>query len=409
MNRSTTTGLGTVLAVLALAPAAVGQDKGPPPRPAPVAAPAAPNQFAFDLYARLRGADGNMFFSPYSLSAGLALAYEGARGETARQMAAVLRLPTDHAGSPPTPPARPKPPEAGKPSGVQFHMANALWGQEGYGFRPEYRKALAERHGAELNDVDFEASPERASQAINAWAEKQTQGKVKQLLRPDQVDPQTRLVLTNAVYLKANWASPFPKDRTREGAFHTGKDRTVTAPFMSRVGTFLYAEEAGLQAVELPYAGGDVVFTVLLPRSAQGLADVEKTLSAGRVADLVHRLRPRKLEVALPKFRLSAEYELKKPLAKLGMALAFDKAKADFSGMCDGEEPLFLAAVVHKAAVDVDEEGTEAAAATGTTVKGRSIPADPVVVRADRPFVFLIHDRNSGRVLFLGRLVNPLP
>jgi serpin B len=367
------------------------------------------NQFAFDLYARLRGAEGNLFFSPHSLSTGLALAHAGARGDTARQIASVLNFSADARELNPVVAASPQATAGEGPSiGRQLLVINALWGQMGSDFLPEYLQILKERYGAELHEVDFAKSAEQSCSVVNAWTEKQTQGKVRHLLRPGHIDTQTRLVLTNAVYFKAGWASAFPKGLTREGPFHLGQRRTAAVAFMNQVGRFPYLENEQLQALELPYAGSDLTMVVFLPRSIRGLTELEKGLTAGRAADWVARLTPQEVEVAIPKLRMEAELDLKPTLCALGMPQAFDRAKADFSGMRSSDEPLFLSTVVHKAFVDIDEEGTEAAAATGAAARARSIgDKGRAIFCADHPFVFLIRDRRSGCMLFLGRFVKP--
>jgi serpin B len=362
-------------------------------------------EFAFDLYAKLRGKDGNLFFSPESISTALAMTYAGARGETAEEMAKTLHFklkegqlhPAFHAlieelnG-------------AGKKRGYQLNVANALWGQKGYGFLPAFLKLTKSNYGAGLQEVDFAGETEKARQTINAWVEKQTKDKIKELLQPGVIDSSTRLVLTNAIYFKGDWDRQFRKDLTHKEAFHLSADKTADAMMMHDTGKFKYLDGGSFQALEMPYKGKELSMVVLLPKKVDGLADFEKTLTAAKVSEWLPKLREQEVVVALPKFKMTSEFSLKDTLAAMGIKQLFT-AGADLSGM-NGKRDLFVSAVVHKAYVDVNEEGTEAAAATGVAVKLAAAPIR-TEFRADHPFVFLIRDNHSGSVLFLGRVVNP--
>jgi serpin B len=363
------------------------------------------NAFAFNLYDQLRAKDGNVFFSPYSISTALAMTYAGARGDTADEMAKALHFtlsPDDlHRG------------EAallaglnggGKQRGYQLNIANALWGQQGYGFKDDFLKLTQTHYGTGLRQVDFISNTEAARQTINAWVEKETKDKIKELLREGVLKPTTRLVLTNAIYFKGDWASPFKKDQTRDEEFNTGTEK-LKAPMMHQSARFKYLESDGVQALELPYAGKELSMVVLLPKKADGLAEMEKTLSAEKVSGWLGKLREQEVVVALPKFKTTCEYSLREPLEALGMRKAFGPT-ADFSGMNGKKDDLFISAVVHKAFVDVNEQGTEAAAATGVVV-GRKAVQVRAEFRADHPFVFLIRDTRNDSVLFLGRVSNP--
>jgi serpin B len=364
------------------------------------------NAFAFDLYGRLRGREGNLFFSPASLSTALSMTYAGARGETADEMARVLHftlgqdrlhpalgaLLHDLTGA------------GTKRSAITLSVANALWAQKGYPFLPEFVKLGKDNYGAGLQEVDFRGAAEQARRTINAWVEKQTEDRIKDLLPGGVVNRDTRLVLTNAIYFKGDWDAQFKKDRTREAPFRVTAGEKVTVPLMSQTGTFPYLDGDGFQALELPYAGKGLALVVFLPKKVDGLADFEKALTADSLAGWLAKLHEQKVIVSLPRFKVTSDLSLKDTLAGLGMPLAFSE-RADFSGV-DGKKDLLLTAVVHKAFVDVNEEGTEAAAATGVAVGVKSEAVYPVF-QADHPFVFLIRDRRSGSVLFLGRLVNP--
>jgi serpin B len=367
------------------------------------------NQFAVELYAHLRSARGNLFFSPWSLSTALALAQAGARGGTAEQMAQTLHLAPDtkdrqrrftagHQGST----------RDGAARGLRLLLVNTLWGQTHYGFQPAYLKTAKDSFGAELVEVDFGYAPGAARKTINDHIARQTEGKIQDLIPDRLLDATTRLVLTNAVYFEANWATPFPKAHTKEGLFHSGKDQTAKVQFMNLTARLPYFEDNKLQALELPYAGGELALDVILPRALDGLGLLEKDLTSATLAEWVRRLRSRSVAVALPRFRTSAQFELREVLSQMGMPVAFSETDADFSGMTENEAPLYLAAVVHKAFVEVSEEGTEAAAASAVAAKVRSIDVSPSsVFRADHPFLFLIRDKRSGKILFLGRLCEP--
>jgi serpin B len=361
--------------------------------------------FALGLYGKLRGKEGNLFLSPFSISTALAMTSAGARGETLDEMANTLHLPPQKELHPANAALLRQVNGGGKKRGYELSTANALWGQEGYHFLPAFVKLNKEGYGAGLREVDFAGDAEGARRTINAWVEKQTHDKIKDLLKPGVLDSMTRLVLTNAIYFKGDWLRQFKKDATREEAFQLGGGKGVKAPLMHQTGTFGYLDGGTFQALEMPYAGKDLSMVVLLPKKVEGLADLEKSLTPDNLAGWLKKLREREVEVALPRFKVTSEFQLKPVLSGLGMPLAFSPGKADFSGI-DGSRKLFITAVVHKAFVEVNEKGTEAAAATGVVAGADSALVTPVF-RADHPFVFLIRDRRSGSVLFLGRLADP--
>jgi serpin B len=367
--------------------------------------------FGLDLYAQLRGSPGNLFLSPFSLSTALAMTEAGARGETARQMADVLHFPfatsrVDAAFESLIKSLRPGAAKGNR--GYQLHTANALWGQRGYHFLPEFLATVRGPFGATFEEVDFLAATEDARRTINAWAEQETEGKIQDLIAPGVLDSSTRLVLTNAIYFKGTWTNPFKTEQTRDEDFHLAADRDVRVPMMHQTGRFAYFEDEAVQVLELPYAGGDLAMVVLLPKTVDGLAAFEKTLSAGSLAERLGKLEGREVAIALPRFKLTAGFELTGPLAKLGMTLPFSD-RADFSGINGGKEPLRISAVIHKAYVDVNEVGTEAAAATAVGIRATMVPVaqPPTPFRADHPFLFLIRDRRTGSLLFLGCLTQP--
>ena len=368
---------------------------------------AASNQFGFDLYGRIRTKEGNLFFSPSSISNCLAMAYAGAKGQTAVEMSKVL-----HTQFGPRPLADAwaslnKDLASTADKGFELSVANALWGQKGYGFLPDYLTLVKTGFGAGFEELDFAANAEGARQTINKSVEKLTREKIKDLIGPGMLSSATRMVLTNAIYFKGAWAVPFVKSLTKDEDFTVGPDKKVRAPMMVLTESFQYADAGDCQALALPYKGGAIAMIVLLPKKPDGLADLEKGLTAEALADRLSRMKGQEVEVYLPKFKFAAEMLLSRTLTDMGMPEAFDAGKADFKGVNGGQEPLWISEVIHKAFVDVNEEGTEAAAATATVMEGGEPPAPPPVFRADRPFVFVIRDVRSGAVLFVGRVANP--
>ena len=369
------------------------------------------NQFALDLYAKLRGQEGNLFFSPYSISTALAMTRAGAGGDTAAEMDRTLHFTLPEAplqaafgalvreinGDP-----------ADAKRGYQLSTANALWGQKGFPFKTKFLKLVNDNYGAGLREVDFKAAAEQARSAINAWVEKETRDKIKNLLHQGDLTPDTRLVLTNAIYFKGDWVSPFKKALTKNEPFHLSADKKADAPLMHHTGEYSYLDGDTFQALELPYSGKNLTMVVLLPKKVDGLADFEKELTADNLAGWIGKLREQKVIVSLPKFKTTQRISLARTLAEMGMKKAFTRG-ADFTGM--GGEPgeLLLSDVIHKAYIDVNEEGTEAAAATAVGVKASAAfrPRPTPVFRADHPFVFLIRDKRSDSFLFLGRLADP--
>jgi serpin B len=289
----------------------------------------------------------------------------------------------------------------------QLSTANALWGQQGLDYRAEFLRRTEASFGAGLRPVDFLNDPQGARETINAWVERQTRDKIKDLLAPSDINNRTDLILTNAIYFKGAWAVPFPKAATKDEPFGDGKTSNPV-PTMHRTGDLGYLEADNFQALDLPYVGNDLSMVILLPKQMDGLAALESSLSSTRVAEWLGKLDRQKVEVSLPLFRLESSSELAKTLAGLGMPSAFGR-DADFSGIAT-DRRLSISAVIHKAFAEVNEEGTEAAAATAVVMM-RTLAMrpqkPPVVFRADHPFLFLIRDARSGSILFLGRVANP--
>ena len=363
--------------------------------------------FAIDLYHQLRGAEGNLFFSPYSISTALAMTYAGARGDTEAQMARVLHFDLDHLTQEALHSAfadlEAHLAQIQAKGDIALHVANALWPQVGYAFLAAFLDLCQRCYGVTITPVDYAADPEAARQQINAWVEEKTREKIKELLKPPHVTPLTTMILVNAIYFKGNWASQFDPEDTDDGPFYRLTGDAVKASMMRQKARFGYRETDDLQVLELPYVGGDLSMLVLLPREQDGLPALEAALTVENLALWTQRLHASEVQVLLPRFKLSGEFDLGETLKAMGMVDAF--GAADFSGMT-GQRDLFISAVVHKAFVDVNEEGTEAAAATAV-VMGRGFAPPPPIFKADHPFLFLLRENNSGSVLFLGRVVDP--
>jgi len=363
--------------------------------------------FAFGLYEKLKEVEGNLFFSPYSISTALAMTYAGARGNTEKQMGTALHFTLDQKRFHPAFACLEAQLKAVQEKGdIELNIANALWAQEDYVFLREFLDLIQSNYGTVLNHVDFKRACEAARKKINAWVEQKTKDKIKDLIKPGVLNALTRLVLTNAIYFKGRWESQFKKSRTKESPFWLSIDKSVEVPMMTQKRQFRYMESDSLQILELPYVGDDLAMIVLLPRKVDGLAQLEADLSVENLNMWMGHLRKREVSVFLPKFKTTSQFRLSETLASMGMPDAFG-GNADFSGI-DGTKDLFISAVIHKAFVDVNEEGTEAAAATAAVISLTSAPSTPPpTFRADHPFVFLIHDNHSGSILFVGRIVNP--
>ena len=371
--------------------------------------------FATDLYAHLAQQDGgNLFFSPYSISVALAMTYAGAAGDTASEMAGTLHfnLPADqlHAAFNRLDlelEARAQ--VDGNDEGEPFELsiANSIWAEKTHQFSAPFLQTLAQNYGAGARLVDFANDPEVARGSINTWVNDETNDRIPELIPQGVIDAMTRLVLTNAIFFKAAWDEPFAKESTRAGDFTLLSGSTVQAQMMQSQGTpsFLYAEGTGYQAVELTYTGDEIGMLIILPAEDQFEA-FESAFDASRLTEIIGSLQPSAVRVSLPKFEFSSDVALGQALTSLGMPVAFQPGVADFSGM-DGTRDLYISDVIHKAFVAVDEEGTEAAAATAVIVAVTSAPLDPKTFEANRPFIFVIGDRVTGAILFIGRVTDP--
>ncbi len=373
-------------------------------------AAAAVDAFGLDLYRAIAPGRTNLVFSPASISLALAMARAGARGVTASEMDAVMHgaAADDHAGwlnaldQALATRSETFRDESGKDVPVTLRIANAPFAQAGMPLGKSYLEALAERFGGGLRLVDYERQTERARGLINGWVDAQTEHRIPELLDPGVLTPATRLTLVDAIYLKAAWETPFPVDATTAGTFTRADGSTVQVPFMARTASLRYASGSGWRAVEIPYVGGSLAMTIIVP---DDLAAFEPTLSAGTFAAITGALGDTEVALAFPRFGIETKTDLAATLAALGMPSAFDD-RADFSGITTAER-LEISDVVHQATIDVDEKGTEAAAATAVVMRATAMPAEPVSLRVDRPFLFALRDVPTGSILFLGRVGDP--
>ena len=376
------------------------------------------NDFAFDLYRALNDGEGNLFYPPFSISQALAMTFAGARGETERQMADTLQYQLPQSSLHPAFNSldRALASRGKDPRGTQnqeeakqyfrLNIANAVWGQHGYGFLPDFLDVLAENYGAGMRTLDFAGAPDESRARINDWVAEETEDKVKDLLPPGTIDPLTRLVLTNAIYFNASWHWPFDLRQTKMRPFHLEGGGSLDVPMMTETAKafYGYAKGDGYQAVDVPYAWREMSMTVLLPDGG-ALGALEDSLNADLLDQIMNDIEIDYVTLTMPLFEFESEFSLGETLAGMGMPDAFDD-RADFSGMT-GSRDLLISHVVHKAFVSVDERGTEAAASTAVFVQTSGPVKDPIAVTVNRPFIFLIRDTATGTVLFLGRVMNP--
>ena len=363
------------------------------------------NAFALDLYSILSKEEGNLFFSPYSISSALAMTYGGARGDTAEEMAKALHF---SLGADKTHPAFAELDtvfhEIQKHGQVQLHIANSLWPQKDYRLLPEYLALTRQHYGVPITPVDYMKAAETARKLINTWVEDKTKDKIKDLIRPGDLDALTVLVLVNAIYFKGNWASQFDPKLTKQSGFSVSGHAKTQVSMMYQKGKFGYGEIEGAQLLELPYVGKELSMVIVLPEKPEGLSGVENQFTVKNLDAWLSRLSQQDVNVYLPKFKVTwGTFELNRPLKALGMEKAFGSG-ADFSGM-DRTRSLLIGLVLHKAFVEVNEEGTEAAAATAVVMKRNG--GRKYIFLADRPFLFLIRDKATGSILFLGRVLDP--
>lgn len=393
-------------------PADEPEEAMPTPDPQPAADLAsAIDALGVDLYQRIRRQEGNLAFSPASISLAFGMTWAGAAGDTATEMASVLHYPG---------PAVHRDAERllarwnGRHRGLTLRVVDRLFGEQSYTFEAPFLALTRDRYHAPIERVDFLNAPERQRDHINAWVAGQTEGRIDELLPAGILDEMTRLVLVNAVYFLGEWVRAFDPAATSPATF-SGPSRSVEAQMMHQTATFRFGETDDAQVLEMRYRGGDYAMMVVLPKSRRGLEALETSLDVAKLATWRAALSEQRVEVYLPRFTIDgAKLDLGRILPAMGMRLAFSAGAADFSNMARPANPndeLYIAAAVHEAFVDVGEEGTEATAATAVVMSsrgGRPPPEAPVpVFRADHPFLFAIRDTQADTTLFLGRVVDP--
>ena len=366
------------------------------------------NQLAFELYSQFNeeSKDSNIFFSPYSISIALTMTYEGAKGQTAKEMQSVLHIPED---------ANVRRPNFArifneinkKEKKYKLSTANALWAQKDYSFLKEYTNNVEKYYGGKLTNLDFTRESEKSRQIINKWVEDQTNNKIKDLIPQGVLNAYTRLVLTNAIYFKGTWVKQFDEKDTKEEDFRIDSSNTVKVPMMRLIGDgvkFNYAETDEIQILEMPYHGEDLSMLIILPKG-NNFANIEKSITLEKLSEWKNMLNEQRVDIFIPRFKFKTKYFMAKALSDMGMPTAFGST-ADFSGM-DGTRDLFIQNVIHQAFVEVNEEGTEAAAATGVVMGITSVGPRIPIFRADHPFIFIIQESETGNILFLGRVSDP--
>lgn len=391
---------------------------------------AATNRFTFKLFELLRGQPGNLMASPYSVASVLELVLPGARGATREQIAAVLQTPGQESATllrtrvalnqelagrqevkvPWFDPENPDPEYRQQAEtaamGFELRIHNGVWGQRSYPFVPAYLELVQGLEGTAVESLDFEADPGGARKTINRRIGEQTNGLIPELLPEGSIKKLTRLILTNAIYFKARWKDPFEERDTSTERFHLPGGKAVDVPTMHSTGFLSYQETPDLQAVELPYNGGDVAMLLVLPGPGR-LEAVQQLMSPTTLSELGARPERRRIRLALPRFEFGSSYLLRDDLIAMGMSDPFNMGLADFTGITEAEK-MAIDQIIHETRIKVDEYGTEAAAATAMAMLGAGAPPpDPLVLKMDRPFLFVIHDKQTGAVLFVGRVVDP--
>lgn len=371
--------------------------------------------FAFDLFHQLAAAqEGNLFYSPYSISQALAMTYAGAAGTTAQQMSQTLHftLPQDKlhaqfgalaADMTSRSQATPQPGSSGQQ--FQLNVANALWGDKTFTFKPAFIQLLNQFYNAGLKTTDFKNAPDAARQEINDWVAQNTNDKIQNIVPSGAITLATRSVLANAIYFNASWQDPFKETDTKDDDFTLLDGSKVSVPMMNRRGSLAYRQGSGYQAVELPYFGGDMAMLIILPDEGK-FASFEEALDAKAFKGVIDTLNRAEVNLSMPRFKYDFALDLSDMLKGMGMTDAFSD-KADFSGIAD--EPLLISSILHKAYIGVDEKGTEAAAATAVVMATTAMPVPQKVIelKIDHPFIFTIYDQKTGTLLFVGRVMNP--
>ena len=362
------------------------------------------SSFALDLYQKLLSYEGNIFFSPFIISTAFAMTYAGARGETEMQMAKAMYFSFSHDKLHPAfSNLQDKLNKVQKKGRVQFHVANSLWPHNKYPFKDKLLSLLKENYKTDVTAVDYVRHAEKARKAINTWIEDKTRDKIKDLIPQGTLNQDTRLVLANAIYFKGNWKNQFGKKNTRNTLFSLSLDKMVKTPMMYQNRRCSHWADKDLQVLRMPYVDTDLSMLVLLPTKIDGLSQLEQRLTIENLKKWTAHLRYKTVDIVFPKFKLEYNFRLDRALQAIGMVDAFTD-NANFSGM-DGTDWLYISAILHKAFIDVNEEGTEAVA-TNAALKQASNNPTPLFL-ADHPFVFLIQENQTGSIQFIGRITDP--
>jgi len=361
------------------------------------------NQFSFEFYNQVAtNNDENVFFSPLSVSTAFAVTYEGTKGKTSEEISDVFGFQTNDSERRSSFKNIIK--NLNDPdSHYALRIANALWLAQGFKPLSSYVETSKTYYESEINTVDFVT--DEGVNTVNEWVKEKTENKIKQLLSPGSTDDNTRLIITNAIYFKGTWVNPFNEERTRDVNFKINSDKTVQTPMMFLGPTVLnYTENEQLEILELPYKGDRLSMLILLPKEVDGIHPLEESFTINNFSEWKKELSEKHMAVFLPKFTFDTDYNLKRSLQNMGIKAAFDQYSADFGGITEDED-LYIAFAIHKAFVDVNEVGTEAAAVTGIGVSATSVPP---TFNADHPFIFIIQENETGNILFMGRVMNPL-
>lgn len=371
----------------------------------PVSVNQANNAFTLDVYKEIKGKEGNLFISPYSITSALTMTYAGANGVTAKEMADVLRLSKVEKPHVQFKELRKKLESA---EGVSLHVANSLWPQKGYTFLKSFLTLSKENYDVDIEAVDFKKAAEKARVKINKWVAEKTMDKIPELINPGMLTSLTKMVLVNAIYFKGDWATPFSKNGTTTEVFYMADGAKVKTKLMYKSAKYNYKEVLGLQVIEFPYTDPNLSMVVLLPNKKDGIKALENELTSENITKWTENLSERKVDVHFPKFTLESDFLLGKTLQHMGMKTAFSGGLADFSKMDGKEKNLFIGDVIHKTFIAVDEKGTEAAGATAVVMRAyASKPVENPKFRADHPFLYLIKEKKSNTILFFGRFSEP--
>jgi len=365
------------------------------------------NRFAINLYSQYKSEEGNIFFSPFSISTAMAMVYEGAEGKTAKEIKSVFGFPK-YDNSRRNQYSNLLSEINKKDKKYALNTANALWAQQNYHFLNDYLTTVEKYYEGKTTNLDFKNEPDSSRLIINNWVEDKTNNKIKDLFPVGSINSLTRLVLTNAIYFKAEWLKQFDANKTSDEYFRVNPNKSIKVPMMQRTdrkSIFNYTQNEDLQILEMPYAGEDLSMLILLPLD-DDIETLENSFTIEKLTEWKKSLRKRRVKIYIPKFKFKTKYFLGETLGDLGMPIAFTNS-ADFSGM-SGTKDLKIDKVIHQAFIEVNEEGTEAAAATGIGVGMKtSMPRPPPIFKADHPFIFIIQQKETGNILFMGRVNNP--